>query len=199
LKSQFFCALRGVKASLSTQKPQGFGFQMFQGQDPAPLFKMGSRSDLMSTRTLRPSVTHAPKHLALVPNPDADATDATDAAARRLKRLAAAGATAKARGAPAKPPFPSAAKPGPTVAAGDLGAQLPSEAPPERPTLKYERRWATWRKEAVGVVAVIWADMRIEMDDLRLAPLMREMKELLCEQLGEEAVVSCLVSSEFCF
>lgn len=157
---------------------------------------MGSRSDLMSTRTLRPSVTHAAPHLALVPKPDA----ASDAAARRLKRLAAAGATAKARGASAKPPFPSAKPtptPGPTVAAGDLGAQLPSEAPerPTRPTLRYERRWATWRKEAVGVVAVIWADMRIEMEDLRLAPLMREMKEVLCEQLGEEAVVSCLVLS----
>ena len=150
----------------------------------------------MSTCTLRPSVTAAP-HLALVPD-----------AASRLKRLAAAGASAKARGArgAARPPFKAKPRPtgstgptGPTVAAGDLGAQLPSEAAAARPTLKYDRRWATWRKdadaaEAVGLVAVIWADMRIEMEDLRLAPLMREMKELLCEQLGEEAVVSCLVS-----
>eukprot|EP00435_Cladocopium_sp_Y103_P062804 s414_g24.t1 len=153
----------------------------------APCFKLGSRSDLMSTRTLRPSVTHAaPNHLALVPKPDATES--------RLKRLATAGASAKARGAKLKAAESKAtvqaAAAGPTVVAGDLGTQLPSESPLERPKLKYERRWATWKDEAVGVVAVIWADMRIEMEDLRLAPLMEEMKQVLCEELGEEAVVS---------
>ena len=62
----------------------------------------------------------------------------------------------------------------------------------ERPKLTHDRRWSSWREGAVGLAALIWADMRIEMEELKLTALTEEMKKILAEQLGQEAVVSIL-------
>ncbi|CAK9099788.1 unnamed protein product [Durusdinium trenchii] len=56
--------------------------------------------------------------------------------------------------------------------------------------LHFNRRWGTWKEKSVGVVAIMWADMRVRMEDMQLAKLMKAIKERLCEALGEEAVVA---------
>lgn len=86
----------------------------------------------------------------------------------------------------ASPPVPAPLDAPAPALTGDLGLA------PERPTLKYSRRWASWRSGALGLVAVIWADMRVEMDEARpdLKALKLEITGLLAEQLGTEAVIS---------
>lgn len=68
----------------------------------------------------------------------------------------------------------------------------PAASKPERPRLHYDRRWGSWRPNAVEVVAVIWADLQVQMpaDPPDISKVMQEIKKKLTETLGKDAVVS---------
>lgn len=80
--------------------------------------------------------------------------------------------------APAPPPPPSWAP--------------PAKSKPERPRLHYDRRWGSWRPNAVEVVAVIWADLQVQMvpEAPEISKVMQEIKKKLSETLGKDAVIS---------
>jgi len=69
----------------------------------------------------------------------------------------------------------------------------PAQALPGSDHLKlhYDRRWGSWRSNAVGVVAVVWADMQVEMENGlgQLSSLIQEIRKRLCEAFGKDAVV----------
>ena len=80
----------------------------------------------------------------------------------------------------------------------------PAQALPGSDHLKlhYDRRWGSWRSNAVGVVAVVWADMQVEMENGlgQLSSLIQEIRKRLCEAFGKDAVVgSSLKLSEVFF
>jgi len=82
----------------------------------------------------------------------------------------------------------------------------PAQALPGSDHLKlhYDRRWGSWRSNAVGVVAVVWADMQVEMENGHLGPLsslIQEIRKRLCEAFGKDAVVgsSLKLSEVFVF
>lgn len=73
-------------------------------------------------------------------------------------------------------------------------AQPPAQALPGSDHLKlhYDRRWGSWRSNAVRVVAVVWADMQVEMENGhlgQLSSLIQEIRKRLCEAFGKDAVV----------
>ena len=60
----------------------------------------------------------------------------------------------------------------------------------ERPKLHWKRRWGSWKADGVRLVAVVWADMALEMSsEVHSSLIKKALRQRLSEQLGGEAVV----------
>lgn len=60
----------------------------------------------------------------------------------------------------------------------------------ERPKLHWKRRWGSWKADSVSLVAVVWADMKLEVSSEVSSSLIKKaMRQRLSEQLGSEAVI----------
>eukprot|EP00435_Cladocopium_sp_Y103_P040696 s2051_g11.t1 len=97
-------------------------------------------------------------------------------------------AALSAKAPPVKPPAQPPAQP-PVQPPAQLA--LPGS---DRPKLHYDRRWGSWRSNAVAVVAVVWADMQVEMEMKdghlgHLPSLIQGIRKQLCEAFGKDAVV----------